>query len=205
MARAILDDHVFINCPFDDQYQPLFNAIVFTVHDAGFVARCAREVGDAAQNRMEKILSIVGECRYGIHDISRTELNAKRLPRFNMPLELGAFLGCKRFGGKRHSSKTALILDREAYRYQQFISDIAGQDIDAHGSDPERAVQAVRQWLRTESRRNNVPGGAVIWQRFQEFQVALPTILANLHVGLAEMAFVDYTYAITEWLRANPL
>jgi len=32
------------------------------------------------------------------HDISRTELNEHSLPRFNMPLELGLFLGASRFG-----------------------------------------------------------------------------------------------------------
>ena len=52
-----------------------------------------------------------------------------------MPLELGLFLGAKRFGGTDQRSKKALVLDREPYRYQTFISDIAGKDIHAHGGD----------------------------------------------------------------------
>lgn len=28
---ADYEDSVFVNCPFDSQYKPLFNAIVFTV------------------------------------------------------------------------------------------------------------------------------------------------------------------------------
>ena len=92
-------DNVFINCPFDTDYKALFYAIVFTVHDCGFVARCALEEGDASQVRIDKIYSIIAECRYGIHDISRTELDENfGLPRFNMPLELGIFLGAKKFG-----------------------------------------------------------------------------------------------------------
>jgi hypothetical protein len=35
---------VFINCPFDDTYKPIFEAIVFVVNDLGFVAGCALEV-----------------------------------------------------------------------------------------------------------------------------------------------------------------
>jgi hypothetical protein len=31
------DKNVFINCPFDDKYQLLFRAIIFTVHDMGRV------------------------------------------------------------------------------------------------------------------------------------------------------------------------
>ena len=47
-------------------------------------------LGDRYDLRLLKILCIIGECRLGIHDISRTELDAASgLPRFNMPLELG--------------------------------------------------------------------------------------------------------------------
>ena len=34
---------MFINCPFDAVYEPLFDAIVFAVYDCGFIARCALE------------------------------------------------------------------------------------------------------------------------------------------------------------------
>src|SRR5215203_6365251 len=85
---------VFVNCPFDPHYKPLFYAIVFTVVRSGFRVRCALETDDATENRFSKISVIVKECRYGIHDISRTEADGDPpLPRFNMPLELGLFLG----------------------------------------------------------------------------------------------------------------
>jgi len=138
MPDSQFDYGVFINCPFDDSYRSLFEAIVFTVHDCGYVARCSLEVTDASQVRIEKISAIIGSCRLGIHDISRTDLDtATQLPRFNMPLELGLFLGAKRFGSGKHRLKTCLILDVDRYRYQKFISDIAGQDIAAHSGKPE--------------------------------------------------------------------
>ncbi len=130
---------VLINCPFDGSYKPLFDTIVFTVHDCGFVARSALEVDDGAQVRIERILDIIEQCRYGIHDISRTELDADSgLPRFNMPLELGLFLGARRFGDAQQRQKKPLILDRERYRFQKFCSDIAEQDPRAHEGDPRR-------------------------------------------------------------------
>lgn len=123
--------NVFVNCPFSADYEDFFRAIVFTVIRTGFVARCALEVDDASQNRFEKICEIIAECRYGVHDISKVELDtSSNLPRFNMPLELGLFLGAKRFGNQ--PKKKCLIFDRDQYRYQKFISDIAGQDIHAH-------------------------------------------------------------------------
>jgi hypothetical protein len=125
---------VFINCPFDSQYQSLFEAIVFAVSICGFNPRCALEIDDGSQARIEKIFAIIGDCRFGIHDISKTDLDgATHLPRFNMPLELGIFLGAKKFGQGRQREKVCLIFDREKYRYQKFISDLSAYDIRAHG------------------------------------------------------------------------
>ena len=55
MKSTHYNDNVFINCPFDLAYKPLLDAIVFAVHDCGFVARCALEEGDASQVRIDKI------------------------------------------------------------------------------------------------------------------------------------------------------
>ena len=44
MKSTHYNDNVFINCPFDSAYKPLFDAMVFTVHDCGFVARCALDL-----------------------------------------------------------------------------------------------------------------------------------------------------------------
>jgi hypothetical protein len=120
---------VFINCPFDRGYRPIFNAIVFSVYDLGFIARCALEEDDAGDFRLSKIERMIEECRFGINDLSSVALDATTgLPRFKMPLELGLFLGCKRFGSPNQSKKRTLVLDSDPYRYRGFISDIAGQD-----------------------------------------------------------------------------
>src|SRR5271165_5747846 len=47
-------------------------------------------------------------------------------------LELGLFVGFKYSGDARQQKKRLLILDKEPYRYQRFLSDIAGQDIRSH-------------------------------------------------------------------------
>ena len=87
------DESVFINCPFDDDYLDIFRALVFTVHDCGFVARSAQEITDSGQVRIEKIVSLIRDCRLGIHDLSRTELDANGLPRFKHAPRAGHFLG----------------------------------------------------------------------------------------------------------------
>ena len=204
MRSAHYTDNVFINCPFDIVYKPLFDAMVFTVHDCGFIARCALEEEDASQVRIDKIYNIIADCRYGIHDISRTELDENSgFPRFNMPLELGIFLGAKKFGGADQKTQKCLVLDKEPYRYQQFISDIAGQDIQPHNNNVETIVRVVRNWLRTASGRQTIPGGNIIWERYQEFMRNLPQTAAELRLDAEDLIFNDYTWAITAWSRNN--
>src|SRR5436309_2463571 len=85
---------VFVNCPFDDGYKPLFQSLIFCIADCGFVPRCALEVTDSGEARIEKIFRIIGDCKLAIHDISRVELDeVSRLPRFNMPSSSVRFLG----------------------------------------------------------------------------------------------------------------
>ena len=109
-------------------------------------------------------------CNSGITDLSAVALDTNTgLPRFNMPLELGVFLGCQRFGGDIQRTKVCLILDRERYRYRAFISDISGQDIHAHGGDPEQAIREVRNWLAVASKGKVMPGGAEVVNRYRRF------------------------------------
>ena len=107
MAKSLYRYCVFVNCPFDDEYRPLFYAIVFALHDCGYAVRSALAVTDASQVRIEKIAAMIAGSKFGLHNISRTEPDANNgLPRFNMPLELGLFLGAKRFGTGRHNRRT---------------------------------------------------------------------------------------------------
>ena len=40
-SGAEFEASVFVNCPFDDAYKPMFEAIVFAVFDCGYRPRCA--------------------------------------------------------------------------------------------------------------------------------------------------------------------
>lgn len=205
MPQSRYTTSVFINCPFDGEYIPIFNAIVFTVFDCGYIARCAQEIDDSSEVRIDKVTKIISECKYGIHDISRTELSKDtNLPRFNMPLELGLFLGAKRFGDMNQKKKACLVLDRTPYRYQTFISDIAGQDIRSHNNDDSEAIKLVRNWLRSISQRMTIPGGSEIQRRYRLFMSELPYLCRKLKLTIDEMTFNDYTSIIPVWLKQNP-
>lgn len=194
------DDHVFINCPFDREYQPIFEALVFAVHDCGFVARSSLEAEDGAEVRIEKIYRIIGECRVGIHDISRIELDPRSgFPRFNMPLELGLFLGARRYGPGQQKTKVCLILDREPLEYQKYCSDIAGQDIHSHYGNPQLAIEAVRTTLASLRRGSVVlPGAMHIIERYTAFRAQLPSICERFQLQEDSLSFFDYGTIVSE-------
>ena len=197
--RASLDD-VFINCPFDDAYAPIFRALIFAVYACGFRVRSARELDDAGQTRIDKLYGLIEECRYGIHDLSRTELDpAHGLPRFNMPLELGIFLGAKRYGQAGQKSKRALILDVDQYRYQRFISDLAGMDIHEHGGNPARALRETRDWLANVTRRV-LPSADRVDRLHQTFQADFPALARALEFDPLRVPYVDFERIVVEWL-----
>lgn len=202
------DNSLFINCPFDSAYRPLFEAVAFAVYDCGFYPRSALEVEDSSEVRIEKIIRIISECRLAIHDISRTQLDRdSRLPRFNMPLELGIFIGAKAFGRGVQRRKAAIVLDTNRYRYQRYISDIAGQDIRAHGRDPAIAIQQVRDFLATHCGEGvMLPGAAGIVDRYLTFRRGLPEMCEAAHLPPPEhLTFRDLTTLIVGWLRTHVL
>lgn len=201
-ARLIASnlDDVFVNCPFDEAYDPLFEATVFTLYFCGFRPRCTKELDDGAESRIDKIYRLIGQCRYGIHDISRTDLDdINNLPRFNMPLELGMFLGAKRFGSAENKNKRCLILDVEQYRYQKFISDIGGADIQPHGNDANVLVVTVRNWLSNVSRRA-IAGPLDLQRAFADFYAERNDLAAAAGLDPAKIPYADYERLVVGWL-----
>lgn len=203
VAAKLSADDVFINCPFDPDFAPTFRALIFTIFACGFRPRSARELDDGGQTRIDKLYDLIESCRYGIHDLSRTELDDdNRLPRFNMPLELGIFLGAKRYGNEAQREKRAVILDIEQYRYQKFISDLAGMDVHEHGGRPEAAVKETRDWLANVSRRQ-LPSAAKTVRLYNEFEVELPELAAVLEFDPKKIPYVDFERMVVGWLTKD--
>ena len=196
-------DDVFINCPFDADYAETFQALVFGTLTCGFRPRSARELDDGGQTRIDKLYGLIEECRYGVHDLSRTELDpVNQLPRFNMPLELGIFLGAKRFGDDTHKAKRCLVLDTQQHRYQKFISDLAGMDIADHGGDVERVLMRLRDWLANVSRRRMV-GSVRLVALHRQFVGEAPAIAEGLGHDPERIPYVDFEQIVTEWVAVE--
>src|SRR5688500_8833266 len=81
--------NVFVNCPFDSQYRPLLRALLFTILDLGFEPRLALERLNSGETRIVKILELIEDAKFGVHDLSRIQAEAVgEFYRLNMPFEL---------------------------------------------------------------------------------------------------------------------
>jgi hypothetical protein len=156
---------VFINCPYDGPFEPLFHAIVLTVVARGFRPRCARETEGEASPRIARILEGLRQSRYSIHDLSRFQGEGpENLARFNMPLELGIALGFRHLGetaaikagnlpaemvtsGTLCPQHNWLALVPHGFVHQKFISDLAGYDVPSHDQTPAMVISRVAAWL----------------------------------------------------------
>jgi hypothetical protein len=161
---------VFVNCPFDEEYRNILNAVLFCLVRCGLRPRIATERSDAGETRLDKIVGLIESSRFSIHDLSRCQAkDAGEHYRLNMPFELGLDLGCRMYGGERYARKVVLVLEEQRYRFQAAISDLAGIDIEAHGGRYNIALRKVRNWLVGQGGFEAV-GAARILSEYEDFQ-----------------------------------
>ena len=198
-ATSPYNKSVFINCPFDDAYVPLFQAMIFTLMALDFTPRSAFELDDGAP-RLAKIIKIIGECKFGIHDISRTDLDPdNNLPRFNMPFELGLDIGCTSFSAQpKHKKKVHVILDIEKHRFREYLSDISGQDIKGHANDPKKVIRILRDWLRAAG--THIPAASFLENEYDEFLGQIGRICSQLNLDHDGHGFIDFCHIVRTWL-----
>jgi hypothetical protein len=141
---------VFLNCPYDPEYQPLFDCAVLAVICCGFTPGSALESGTIAEPRMTRITRAIFESKYSIHDLSRCRGEGDaNLARFNMPLELGIAMA-RRFLNKRAADRHDwLVMVPAGHQYASYISDLAGFDPVMHNSTDRSLITALMAWLAT--------------------------------------------------------
>jgi hypothetical protein len=124
-------DKVFLNIPYDKQFQSLCLAYICGIAAFGFSPRAVLEIPGGSR-RLDRIFALIKTCKYSIHDLSRVELDKKRppTPRFNMPFELGLAVAWERVGRGKH---TWYLFEGRTHRIAKSLSDLNGTDEYIHG------------------------------------------------------------------------
>lgn len=197
---------VFVNCPFDDEFAPILQAIAFCITDLGFYPRLAPENADNGANRLDRIVELVRGSKYGIHDLSRCKSNGEgEYARMNMPFELGIDHGCRRFGNGPLAQKAILILEQGRYDYQKTLSDISGWDIHAHGGDHIAAVRHVSMWLIRQAGAKRAGPARILdnYAAFQEWYWERELASGASEEDIRAYPTVRMVEAMREWVDAG--
>lgn len=175
-------------------------AACFAIMACGYAPRCALDYNDSGVMRFTEIVNMITACDRSIHDISRVELDHQsHLPRFNMPLELGADLGLRLAGPLLQRRRKSLILDAEAHRYDKTLSDISGMDIEVHANDVREIIRLVRDWLNAnrEAGALPLPGAAAINDDHDAYLGIAHDIVANLRLDPHDdLPHSDYLHVV---------
>jgi hypothetical protein len=135
---------VFLNVPFSNSHEPIFIALIAGLTALRLNPRCVLEV-PPQQNRLDRLFALISGCAYSIHDLSHVRLSSgagHRVPRFNMPFELGlaVAIALAKPGKGSHQFR---ILEATPYRLQKSLSDVLGYDPYIHRGCADGTLEAL--------------------------------------------------------------
>ena len=138
------DDHVFLNVPFDKEFEPLYLAFIAGLVGLGLNPRTVLQV-PTTNDRIRRIWSLMRECRYSIHDLSRVQLSrtGQQVPRFNMPFETGMAVALAQTSGHQWR-----VFEQRPYRLQQSLSDLNGFEPFIHGGTARGVIDRLLDAFR---------------------------------------------------------
>jgi len=124
--RAASAPSVFLNIPYDAPFENLLLAYIAAISAFGFTPRATLEF-PFSRRRLERILSLITECEYSVHDLSRVQLDRvrPRTPRFNMPFELGLTVALERTAARHHGW---VVCESQRHRINKSLRDLDGTD-----------------------------------------------------------------------------
>jgi hypothetical protein len=160
----------FLNVPFDVGFEPLFLAFIAGLSGFGLTPQCVLQI-PTSHRRLDRLTKLISSCQYSFHDLSRVQLDQKRprVPRFNMPFELGLAVGWEKHGGQPHYW---YAFEAKPYRALKSLSDLNGTEFYIHGNRPIGIFRCLANALARSEHRPTV----------QQLQ--------GIHQGLVRRAYV---------------
>ncbi len=165
-------ESVFLNVPYDRQFERLFLGYVASVSAFGMVPHATLEI-PGGERRLERILRLIADCRYSIHDLCRVQLDRKApsTPRFNMPFELGLAVA----DGKHDPQHTFYVFEEMKHRLSKSLWDLDGTDVYIHrGTLNGLFEQMVNAFVRSKRQ----PTVTQMYAIYNGLRAAVPRILS---------------------------
>ncbi len=164
------DISVFINCPYDKDYEQLFDAAFFTIVSCGFVPRGAFEIPDSCFNRIEKIKECLQSSKYSIHDLSRCQGEGNdNLARMNMPFELGLSVMQQLGISKKTKNHEWFVLVTDCIKAKRFISDLNAYDLTQYDATISDIISKIVNWLCKKPEVDKLPTPKSIFSKLPSY------------------------------------
>ena len=200
--------NVFVNCPLDEEFEPILQAVLFCIVHLGFLPRLSVSRADGGEDRLRKIVEHIEASKYSIHDLSRTRASkADEIFRLNMPFELGIDYAFRN-AMSDHRTKKFLVFEGRRFEAKAALSDLSGCDFEIHDNSYEKAIGEVRNFLVNEAGAR-ADGKALIISRYHDFGAWYWE--KQLDAGSSEADIRDYPTrevlrAMLEWVsRGEPV
>jgi hypothetical protein len=162
---------VFLNIPYDRQFESTYLAYVTALSAMGFLPRAT--LGIAGHRRLDRIASLIESCPYSINDLSRVQLdrNPPCTLRFNMPFELGLAVAWARVN-QRHRW---FVFESVNRRLAKSMSDLDGADPYIH----DGTVRGVMREVCNAFVRPEQPTVPQMLKMYRDLRRSVPEILHN--------------------------
>jgi hypothetical protein len=162
---------VFLNIPYDSQFETLYLAYITALSAMGFLPRATLGIG--GNRRLDRIASLIESCSYSMHDLSRVQLdrNVPRTPRFNMPFELGLAVAWAR----ANPGHRWFVFESVKRRLAKSMSDLDGTDPYIH----DGTVRGVMREVCNAFVRPNQPAVPQMMKMYRDLRRNVPKILHN--------------------------
>lgn len=192
---------MFLNVPYDEAFGDLFLAYIVGLTAYGLTPRATLEIPGGAR-RLDRIVQLIGECRYSIHDLSRVEIDPADppTPRFNMPFELGLAVAWDRLLPGR---QTWFVLESKSHRLAKSLSDLGGTDIYVHNATPEGVFRELGNAFVRLKKAPTVPD---LQFTFDSLKAGVPDIVARAAARsiFEARVFKDLIVTASAVTRARP-
>ena len=195
------ENAIFINCPFDKDYLPLLRALLFVSRFYNLEVKIASSDLDSKSNRLARIIALMKDSKYSIHDLSRMKADkVGEYYRMNMPFELGLDYGLG------EQQKVFLIFENEPYKLKIALSDINGWDVRPHFDNPETLIMEFRRWIVANSDVSKTLkdfSSSDIWYKYNDFYGSFSDHMTIHHLKDEEVSISEYLEYIDSYLKVN--
>ena len=175
-APKLAPSDVFINLPFDSGYERLFLAMIAGLVSLGLNPRSVVQI-PASSDRLRRLVEIIQECPFSIHDLSRVQLSGTgtfRVPRFNMAFEMGlaAAVSMTAPGITRQWR----VIEAVRHRVGHSCSDVDGYNAEIHGGTVRGMFEALSNIFPDPptGALNDVGDMLWVYRRLRRFRKTLP-------------------------------